>query len=236
MDLFGGGCGARLREPEDTRILRNHGLAKDKVFAIAGAGFAGLSVARELAKLLPESDNGQILLIDEDPFLLFTPMLTEVAGGEIEARHIVHPLDDISRRIHFIHGAITGIDIESRSVSVGEKRYRADHLIVALGSVTNFHDIPGLEQVAIPMKTLGDAAAVRERTSSCLEAASREDDLTKRREFLTFVVAGGGFSGVETMAALNDSVRQGLRMYPNLSSRGSSNDPDQSRVSACLKN
>lgn len=195
--------------------IRNHGLAKGKLFVVVGAGFAGLSVATELAKLLPESDNGKILLIDEDRFLLFTPMLTEVAGGEVEARHIVNPLHQVSKRIQFIHGTVTGIDIAGKTVDVGTRRYRPDHLIIALGSVTNFHDIPGLEQAAIPMKTLDDAAAVFERTSSCLEAASQESDAERRRELLTFVVAGGGFSGVETMAALNDSVRRGIREYPS---------------------
>jgi len=155
-------------------------------------------------------------LIDEDRYLLFTPMLTEVAGGEVEARHIVHPLHQLSKRIQFIHGRVTGIDIAGRTVDLGTKRYQADHLIIALGSVTNFHDIPGLEQVAIPMQTLDDAAAVYRRTTSCLEAASLEGDAEKRRELLTFVVSGGGFSGVETMAALNDSVRRGIRDFPRL--------------------
>jgi NADH dehydrogenase len=183
---------------------------------VVGAGFAGLSVATELAKLLPESDNGEIVLIDEDPFLLFTPMLTEVAGGEVKARHIVYPLDRISKRIHFVRGAVTAMDIRNKTVVVGAKRYRADHLVIALGSVTDFRDTTGVERVAIPMKTLGDAADVHERITSCLESASREDDALKRRELLTFVVAGGGFSGVETMAALNDSVRRRIRLYPTL--------------------
>ncbi len=212
-----GGAAVGYLAVKSWQATRNHGLAKGKVFVVVGAGFAGLSVASALAKLLPGADNGEIILIDEDRFLLFTPMLTEVAGGEVEARHIIHRLDQVSNRIQFVHGKVTGIDLASKTVHLGAQHYRADHLIIALGSVTDFHEIPGLEQAAIPMKTLGDAAAVHSRVISCLEEASRENDAQKRRELLTFVVAGGGFSGVETMAALNDCVRRRIRAYPRLS-------------------
>lgn len=212
-----GGAAVGYLAAKSWQATRNHGLAKGKVFVVVGAGFAGLSVARALAKLLPGRDNGEIILIDEDPFFLFTPMLTEIAGGEVEASHIIHPLDQVSLRIHFVHGRVTRIDLASKTVHLGAQQYRADHLVIALGSVTDFHEIAGLEQASIPMKTLDDATAVHSRITSCLEEASREDDAEKRRELLTFVVAGGGFSGVETMAALNDCVRRRIRAYPRLS-------------------
>jgi NADH dehydrogenase len=213
--LAGGGV-AGYMAAKTWQAIRNHQQGKGKVFVVVGAGFAGLSVASTLAKLLPGADNGEIILIDENRFLLFTPMLTEVAGGDIEARHIIHPLDQVSRRIQFVHGKVTEIDLASTTVHLGSRQYRPDHLIIALGSVTNFHGIPGLEEAAIPMKRLDDATAVYARILSCLEEASRERDPEKRRELLTFVVAGGGFSGVETMAALNDCVRRGIRSYPRL--------------------
>ena len=152
-------------------------------------------------------------------------MLTEAAGGELDLRHIVHPLDHVSARIQFVEGTVTGIDLTKKTVDLSRgpkgnnlppKSYQADHLILALGSVTNFHDIPGLVETAIPMKKLEDAAAVCDRALACLDQASIETDPDKRKELLTFVVAGGGYSGVETMAAVNDLVRERVRKHPNI--------------------
>ena len=208
-----------------SEIWRNQGRGKGKTFIIVGAGFAGLAAASELARLLPDPNNGDILLIDEDNFLLFTPMLAEAAGGELDSRHIVHPVDHVSARIQFIQGTVTGIDLTKKTVDVKRGRkgsnlapqqYQADHIVIALGSVTNFHHIPGLAEIAIPMKKLEDAVAVCDRALACLEQASMEEDPNKRQEMLTFVVAGGGFSGVETMAALNDLLRANLRKYPKI--------------------
>jgi NADH dehydrogenase len=210
---------------DGSEIWRNKGRANGKTFIVVGAGFAGLAAACELARLLPDPGNGDILLIDEDNFLLFTPLLAEAAGGEIDSRHIVHPVDHVSARIHFIEGTVTSIDLIKKTVDVKRgrkgsdlppKQYQADHIVIALGSVTNFHDIPGLAEIAIPMKKLEDAVAVCDRTLACLEQASVEEDPGKRKELLTFVVAGGGFSGVETTAALNGLLRDSLRKYPKV--------------------
>ena len=206
-------------------IWRNKGRANGKTFIVVGAGFAGLAAACELARLLPDPGNGHILLIDEDNFLLFTPLLAEAAGGEIDSRHIVHPVDHVSARIQFIEGTVTSIDLVKKTVDVkpgrkgtdlAPKQYQADHIVIALGSVTNFHGIPGLAEIAIPMKRLEDAVAVFDRALACLEQASVEEDSDKRKELLTFVVAGGGFSGVETTAALNGLLRDSLRKYPKV--------------------
>jgi NADH:ubiquinone reductase (H+-translocating) len=211
-----------------SEIWRNRGRGNGKTFIIVGAGFAGLAAAGELARLLPDPNNGDVLLIDEDNFLLFTPMPAEAAGGEVDSRHIVHPVDHVSARIQFIEGTVTGIDLTKKTVEVkrgrkgsnlAPKQYQADHIVIALGSVTNFHDIPGLAEIAIPMKKLEDAVAVCDRALACLEQASTEEDPNNRQELLTFVVAGGGFSGVETMAALNGLLRANLRKYPKITSQ-----------------
>jgi len=145
----------------------------------------------------------------------------------VDSRHIVHPVDHVSARIQFIEGTVTGIHLTKKTVDVkrgrkesdlAPRQYHADHIVIALGSVTNFHDIPGLAEIAIPMKKLEDAVAVCDRALACLEQASTEEDPNNRQELLTFVVAGGGFSGVETMAALNDLLRANLRKYPKISS------------------
>ena len=92
-----------------------------------------------------------------------------------------------------------------------------DNLIIALGSITNFYDLPGLADLAVPMKSLSDAIRLRAQVLRHLEEANSECNLTDRQSLLTFVVAGGGFAGVETVAALNDFVREALPFYPNLS-------------------
>ena len=206
-------------------IRRNKGSAIGRTLVVVGAGFAGVAVASELARLLPDPANGDIVLIDEDDFLLFTPMLTEVAGDEVDARHIIHPVKHLSKRIRFIRGIVTGIDLAAKTVDVrtggkgtdlAPERVHADQIVIALGSTTNFHDIPGLADTALPVKKLEDASAIFDRIVGCLERASTEEDPERRTELLTFVVAGGGYAGVETMAAVNDLVRDRIRGYPNI--------------------
>jgi NADH dehydrogenase len=213
----------KLRESQER--LTNRNVARGKRILIVGAGFGGMSVARELARLLPDRANGEIVLIDSDNYLLFTPMLTEAAGGELDARHIISPVRQLSKRVQFVQGRVTKIDVAQRSLTVEagsggldptEKTYTGDHLVIALGSVTNFHHTPGAAENAIPMKRLEDAAAVCNRVLACLERAAVEDDPSKRKELLTFVVGGGGYTGVETMAAVNDLVRDSVRQYPKI--------------------
>ncbi len=217
------GTWAVLRRAEERE--QNRGLLAGKRVVILGDGFAGMGVAQELARLLPEDGNGEILLIDMDNYLLFTPMLTEAAGGELNQQHIVSPARELHRRVSFVQGRVTAIDLEAKSVIVQagpaglestEKTYTADVLVIALGSVTSYHGLPGVEQNSIPMKRLEDAGAAFNRVSACLERAAVEDDPAKRRELLTFVVGGGGYTGVETMAAINDLVRTSVEKLPKI--------------------
>ncbi len=205
----------------------NRGIAQGKHILILGAGFGGLGVAQELARLLPDDGNGRITLVDEDNYLLFTPMLTEAAGGELDSRHIVRSVHKLHNRIHFVQGRVTKIDVHGKSATVQlgpaqldpqERTLTADHLVIALGSVTSYHHLPGVEENSFAMKSLGDAGAVCAFALACLERANNEEDASKRKELLTFVVAGGGFTGVETMAALNDLLRDKAEEYGNLSS------------------
>ncbi len=214
---------AALRRAEER--AQNAGIAKGMRFVVLGNGFAGVGAAQELARLLPDDGNGDILLIDMDNYLLFTPMLTEAAGGDVAPSHIVSPARHVHDRIRFVQGRITKIDLAGRSVEVNSgstqlgistKTYSGDQLVIALGSVTNFHQTPGVEENCIPMKQLQDATAAFDRVSACLERASVEDDPAKRRELLTFVVGGGGYTGVETMAAINDLVRFNVKALPKI--------------------
>jgi len=182
-----------------------------------------MHVAHELSKLLPAENDPAIALMDRNNFLLFTPMLTEVAGGELDARHIVAAPHRLSGRIRFEQAAIEHIDLSSKSVTFrpqpdgdGTKTLTADQLVIALGSVSNYHHIDGLEQHSLGIKSISDAVAIRNRVLGCLQRASIETDPVMRRQLLTFVVGGGGYTGVETMAAINDLARTTASGYANV--------------------
>ncbi len=191
---------------------------------ILGAGFAGTSAARELGRLLP-APRCRITLVDRHNFLVFTPLLTELAGGEVDGEDVVVPIRSISPRIEFLQGDVIRLDTERRQVTVDlssgsphpapTRTLEADHLVVALGSETNFHDIPGLQQHALTIKSIGDAGRIRSRVLRALERANASAE-TKPQEPLGVVVGGGGFSGVETAAAVNDLIQYSLPRYPNL--------------------
>lgn len=228
LAALGGGAvyGAWKYTAQRNEIRRRAGAAQGKRIVILGAGFGGRGAATELARLLPAEDNGEILLIDEDNFLLFTPMLTEAAGGELDPRHIAVPARNLPKRVRFMQGSVKAIDLASKTLTVTfgaggleqeTTTIPADHLVIALGSVTNFHNIPGVAENSFQMKRLEDASAICDRVTACLERAAVEHDPAKRKALLTFVVAGGGYTGVETMAALNDLVREQVRQYGNAS-------------------
>ncbi|MBV8864961.1 MAG: FAD-dependent oxidoreductase [Acidobacteriaceae bacterium] len=202
-----------------TSTRHNRGIAKGKRFIILGAGFAGVEACRELERLLPGSDNGEIVLVNDTEYLLFTPMLTEAVGGDIEPNHIIVPLKSYIRRTKLVIGEAQDIDLKSRAVSVtGIERQtlRADQLVISLGASTNFHQVPGAEQSAIEMKTLEDANQVRQGALALVKAAAREHDPAERDAMLSFLVAGGGYTGVETIAALNELVRETAAEYEEL--------------------
>jgi NADH dehydrogenase len=198
-------------------------LAPRQKIVIIGAGFGGMAAARTLADLLPAGDDADIVLVDRNDFLLFTPMLTEVAGGELDARHIVASPRQLSPRIRFEQATVERIDLTTRSVVLqspidGSRTttLTADSLVIALGAAANYHHIPGVQEHSVSIKTLRDAVGVRNRIMRCLEAAHVEADADVRKQLLTFVVAGGGFTGVETMAALNDLARSAARMFDTI--------------------
>jgi NADH dehydrogenase len=190
---------------------------------ILGGGFGGLAVARELERLLPRRADVQITLVNRDNFFLFTPMLHEVAASDLDITTIVNPLRKLLRRTSLFTGTVDRIDTAARAVTVshaeGEHAHelRYDHLVIALGVQTNFFGIRGLAERAVTMKTLGDAIQLRNQLIQHLEEADFECNAEIRRPLLTCVVAGGGFAGVETVAAVNDFLREALPFYRNLS-------------------
>lgn len=189
---------------------------------ILGGGFGGIYAARALEKELADEPNVRLTLVNRENFFLFTPMLHEVAASDLDITHIVNPIRKLLKRTDFFQGDLAGIDLAHRRVRVthgGDSHAHTleyDHLVLALGAVTNFFGLPGLEERALTMKSLGDALHLRNRMIRHLEEADFECSAARRRHLLTFVVAGGGFAGVETVAALNDFLREALPFYPHL--------------------
>src|SRR6266404_2988157 len=193
-----------------------------KRIVILGGGFGGVYAALHLERLLARRRDVELCLVSRDNFFLFTPMLHEVAASDLEITNIVNPLRKLLRRTEVLVGDVEQIDLPNQRVLISHG-YRNhahslpyDHLVLALGSVTNFFNVPGLSESALAMKSLPDAVQLRAQVIGRLEEANSECVLTDRQSLLTFVVAGGGFAGVETVAALNDFVREALQFYPNL--------------------
>ncbi len=193
-----------------------------KRIVILGGGFGGVYASLHLERLLVLNRDVELCLVSRDNFFLFTPMLHEIAASDLEITNIVNPLRKLLRRTEVLVGDVEQIDLPSQRVLIshgyGNHSHSLpyDHLVLALGSVTNYFNLPGLTEQALAMKSLPDAIELRAQIIGHLEEANSEYILTDRQSLLTFVVAGGGFAGVETVAALNDFVREALRYYPNL--------------------
>ncbi|HEV8368862.1 MAG TPA: NAD(P)/FAD-dependent oxidoreductase [Pyrinomonadaceae bacterium] len=189
---------------------------------ILGSGFGGLYTALHLEKKLRRYTDVELTLVNRENFFLFTPMLHEVAAGDLDLTHIVNPVRKLLRRTHFFNGDIKRIDLKERRVIVAHADDHHDHelsydyLVLALGSVTNFYNLPGLAENALTMKSLSDAIRLRSRLIKNLEDADFECACEDRSRLLTVVVAGGGFAGVETIASVNDFVREAIEFYPKL--------------------
>lgn len=189
---------------------------------ILGGGFGGMYAALEFERALAREAALDVTLVNHDNFFLFTPMLHEVAASDLDITNIVSPIRKLLRRVTFFHGEIEAVDLVQKRVGLShghEKHCHSlpyDHLVLALGSTTNFFDIPGLADRALTMKSLSDAIFLRNRLIANLEEADFECAASPRTPLLNFVVAGGGFAGVETIAAMNDFLREAVRYFPHL--------------------
>ncbi len=190
---------------------------------IVGGGFAGMTTVERLEHLFGADPTVSLTLVSDSNSLLFTPMLAEVAGGSLEPMHICTPLRTSLRRTHVVYGQVEHIDMEQKRLllapqapSSHQSEVVFDHLVLAVGSVSNYLGLPGIEETAFDFKSLTDAIRIRGHVLDLLELADREPDPAQRRAMLTFVVAGAGFAGAELAGALNDFVRGALFSYPNL--------------------
>ena len=194
-----------------------------KKIVILGSGYAGVSVLRKLQKEFEDDVHVSISIVSQDNFFLHTPMLPEMATGVIEPRHIATPIRAFCKRARFYQSKVDSIDTVSRQVTITrmfddkKKILDYDYLVVAMGNKTNFFGNENIQNNSLTIKTLGDAIGIRNHIISMLENADQEDDPILQQKFVTFVIVGGGFSGVETVGEINDFVRESAeKFYRNI--------------------
>jgi NADH dehydrogenase len=205
-----------------------------KHIVILGGGFAGMQTATSLEDEFHTNPGVSFSLISETNALLFTPMLAEVAGSNLEPSHISTPLRSSLHRTQFTRASVASVDLQRRRVILktdpidmtgsdsaqpdpGETHEIAyDHLVFALGSVSNYLGMVDLEKYSFDFKSLLDAIRIRNHVIEMFEKADREADPVRRKALLTFVIAGGGFAGVELAGAMNDFAHGILADYPRL--------------------
>jgi len=179
-----------------------------------------LYAALELEKILRRKSDIAVTVLNKENFFLFTPMLAETAASSIGTRHIVSPLRKLLHRCHFAEVTIDNVDPVSRVVSArhsltgAPREFVYDRLLIALGGVINYFNIPGAADHSIAFKTLGDAIYVRNHVIDKLEEAAVEPEIAS--QLLTFAVVGGGLTGLEVAGALNDFVLDALKFYPEI--------------------
>lgn len=185
---------------------------------IVEGGFAGLHLLRRLGPLLRTAAVA-VTLVDRNNYHLFTPLLYQVATGELPPHAVAYPLRlPVARaRQRFIQTEVEAIDRDARIVATADGPLRYDQLILVPGSVSNDFRIPGVREHALPVKTLSDGLAVRRTVLSSFERALREPDPGRRADLLSFIIIGGGPVGVELSSSLRDLMDHTLRpMYPEI--------------------
>jgi NADH:ubiquinone reductase (H+-translocating) len=219
--------------PPDAAAAEEVSLARPSTrILILGGGFAGVATAKCLERAFGADRDVDLTLVSETNALLFTPMLAEVAASSLEPTHISSPLRTSLRRTQVVRGSVRAVDLAARTVTVGvgvsdgsgrDARFGFDHCVLALGSTSNYFGQRNVEREAFDFKSLLDAIRIRNHVIGMFERADRESDADRRAPLLTFVVAGGGFAGVELAGALNDFARGIAVDYPRLR-------PDEIRV------
>jgi NADH dehydrogenase len=198
-----------------------------KRILILGGGFGGVYVAVHLGRMLtePELQRIEIALVNRENYIVFQPLLPEVISGSVELNHVIAPIRRMAPRASLYTREIESIDPIARCVTLtpGVRpctlTLAYDHLVIAMGTRLDYSKIPGMHEHASPFKYLGDALYLRNHLVRMLEEAEAESDPDCRRRLLTFVVAGGGFSGVECIAEMNDFLREAVRAYHTISER-----------------
>jgi NADH dehydrogenase len=228
----------RLRESSGEKVTDPGRVPR---IVVLGGGFAGVSTAQELARQLrrqhrlvaaghvpsrtdpdPAPDPVSVTLISRDNYFVFQPLLADIISGTIETTHVVVPLRRMLQGVDVEVGYVEAIDAGAHEIHVRRRQSGAeftvhyDALVLALGSVTDFSAVEGMAENAIGVRSLGDAFYLRNRALAMLEEASNEPDPELQRAILTFVVVGGGSTGVEVAAELEDLLEVARRTFGDL--------------------
>ncbi len=185
---------------------------------ILGGGHGGVYAALGLQKAAKRGEI-ELSLISRDNFFLYHPLLAEVISGSIEPLHVVNPIRRLITSADFLQAEVEAIHVDSQNVTIrypgNPHRHHIpyDQLVIAVGRSTDLSALPGVAEHAFPFKTLGDAFTLRNHVIRMLEAAEVEEDPDMKREMLTFVVAGGGYTGVEAVAGINAFVKEASKDY-----------------------
>ena len=195
--------------------MENTNKSKKPKAVIIGAGFGGLWAARCLAK-----QSVDVLVIDHNNYHTFLALLYQVAAAELEAEDIAYPVRSVfwnTPNIDFILAHARRIDLQTRTIETDSETVSYDYLILATGSITHSFGIKGVDDHAFFLKTLEEAVALKNHIICCFEAAARETDESRKRSLLTFVIVGGGATGVEYAGALTELIHGPLiKDYPTI--------------------
>lgn len=190
--------------------------------AVLGGGFAGVYCAKELARHARADSRLNAGIIAAENYMVFQPMLAEVAAGSLSPRHVINPIRQLCRGLSFHKGTVSKIDASKKELHLSAGDFTPDitirfrHLVVALGAVIDLSRVPGMPEHALLMQNVGDAMKLRATVLSRFEEASLAQDVRLRRQLLSFVVVGGGYSGVETAGELLDLIADMLPYYSSL--------------------
>lgn len=175
-----------------------------KKIVVIGAGYAGLHAAQKLNKKLGGKKGIEIILIDKQDRHIRLTEIHEVAGGRVEPEAVTNPISNYcGRYVKFIQDTVKSIDFDEKTLNTeSSSKIKYDKLVIAVGSQPEFFGIGGMEKHAFTLWSLGDAITIKNHIIKMFELASKEKDKEKRKELLTFVVGGGGFTGVEMIGEL----------------------------------
>ncbi len=190
-----------------------------KRIVILGGGFGGVKCAKTLRQQLRGGD-ADVVLFNKENHLVFSPLLADAVGSSLNLQDVVVPLRQLLPGVQCRTEEVTKIDPGANLIEFsgedGTHQLQYDHLVIASGNVSNLNVVPGMADHAFPLKTVGDAAVLRTHILEQLEKAEVCESAARRRWHLSFIVVGGGYSGVETAGEINDLVRSSRKFYTNI--------------------
>ena len=187
-----------------------------KRVVVVGAGFGGLEATADLDRMFHGDPGVEIVLISDQNYLLFTPLLPQIASSYTDPRHIVQAVREIRgrRRFRFRRDTVRAVDPANRRLILDSGAFEYDALVLAPGACTDYFNIPGAHENSWDYKSLQDAVELRDRIIDLCEHADHSADPQERRSMLTFVVVGGGYTGIELITEMHDFMfRYVTRVY-----------------------